>query len=171
MLCRFIATVMAVALLAAVPARAETFKAGSIEITDPWARATIAAASAGAAYLEIRNHGTAPDHLIAASTPVAAEAQLHMTTISNGVAGMRPVETLEIVAGTSTRLAPGGLHIMLMGLKGPLEKGKSFPLTLTFEKAGSLTVPVTIEGPGAGGAGMMAPMDHSMMGAPAGHTP
>jgi copper(I)-binding protein len=61
---------------------------------------------------------------------------------------MRPVEAVEVTPGESTVLKPGGLHVMLMGLKAPLKKGKIFTLTLTFEKAGSVDVAVEVQGPG-----------------------
>ncbi|MBP2232607.1 copper(I)-binding protein [Azospirillum agricola] len=67
----------------------------------------------------------------------------------NGVMKMRPVDVIEVTPGSPTALQPGGLHIMLLGLKQPLVKGKAFPLTLTFEKAGPVTVQVDVQGAGA----------------------
>ena len=64
---------------------------------------------------------------------------------------MRPLAGLDIPAGQSVTLKPGGEHIMLMGLNGPLHEGQSFPLTLTFEKAGTREVSVAVEKPGAAG--------------------
>jgi hypothetical protein len=79
-------------------------------------------------------------------------------SMSGMVMKMRPVTGVDIPAGQPVSLAPGGLHIMLMGLKKPLKAGEKFPLTLTFDKAGTRTVDVAVEkvggtGPAAGSAG------------------
>jgi copper(I)-binding protein len=71
--------------------------------------------------------------------------------MSGMVMKMRPLASLDIPAGQPVTLKPGGDHIMLMGLNGPLREGQSFPLTLTFEKAGAREVTVAIEKPGAAG--------------------
>ncbi len=62
---------------------------------------------------------------------------------------MRHVKALEVAPGAPIVLAPGGLHVMLMGLKAPLKEGKAFPLTLSFEKAGTLDIRVEVHEPGA----------------------
>jgi len=128
------------------PAAAHEYKLGSLLLDHPWARASIGAAKAGAAYLTITNHGAEADRLVAAATPVARDASLHTHLMEEGVMKMRPVEALEIAPGEPAVLQPGGLHIMLMGLTTPLVEGDSFPLTLTFEKAGSIEVEVKVEG-------------------------
>ena len=64
---------------------------------------------------------------------------------------MRPVSTIDVKPKGQTMLKPGGLHVMLIGLKQPLKQGESFPLTLTFEKAGELDVSVVVEKAGAMG--------------------
>src|SRR5207302_11463713 len=109
----------------------------------------------GVAYLTIVNTGTADDRLIAAATPVAEKAEPHSTVTENGVMKMRPVQAVDVKAGGKAELKPGGLHLMLTGLKAPLKEGGTFPLTLTFEKAGAIETMVKIEKAGAmGGAGM-----------------
>ena len=83
---------------------------------------------------------------------------------NNGVMTMRPVENgLSIPAGQSVTLAPGGYHLMLMDLKGPLKKGDKVPVTLAFEKAGEVKVTLDIEGIGATGP-TSGQMPHQMPG-------
>jgi len=74
-----------------------------------------------------------------------------MMEMSGIVMEMRPITSFDIPAGQPVTLKPGGEHIMLMGLNGPLREGQSFPLTLTFEKAGAREVTVAVKKPGAAG--------------------
>jgi copper(I)-binding protein len=125
-----------------------------IAVTDPWARASSAMASAGAAYMTIQNNGGAADALVGASSPAATTVEVHETVVmgspapgasgDSGMMGMQPVKRLEIPAGGSVQLKPGSYHIMLIGLKQDLKAGDTIQITLTFEKAGdvSLSVPV-----------------------------
>ncbi|MDF1790572.1 MAG: copper chaperone PCu(A)C, partial [Thalassobaculaceae bacterium] len=103
----------------------------------------------GAAYLTIRNAGGSVDRLVAASTPVADRAELHTHLKDGDVMKMRAIEAVEVPADGMAMLAPGGDHLMLMGLKAPLKEGESFPITLVFEKAGEMTVTVAVGGVGA----------------------
>jgi copper(I)-binding protein len=135
----------------AAPALAHDYKLGDLEIHHPWARASIGAAKAGAAYMSVVNQGTSPDHLIGAASPVAEKVQIHTNLIEDGVAKMRPLEAVEVNPGEPTVLQPGGIHIMLMGLEAPLVEGQTFPLTLNFEKAGTIEVEVKIEAATEGG--------------------
>lgn len=141
-------------LVGAAQAQSGVSADGSIQIVSPWARATAGSASAGGAFMTIVNKGTSPDRLIAAASPMANMAELHETKNENGVMTMSPVPVLEIPAGGKATLAPGGYHVMLMGLKAPLKEGQSFPLTLTFERAGTIEVEVKIGKPGAMNGGM-----------------
>jgi len=136
----------------ASPAPAQSFKAGGIEIVRPWARATADGARSSAVYLQIRNGGTEPDRLVSATSPIAGAIELHTFVNENGVMRMRRLEAIEIGAGASVRLVVGGPHLMLTSLKEPLRHaGPPFPLTLTFEKAGPVTVEAIIWfGGGAG---------------------
>jgi len=129
----------------AAPAGAHEFKLGNLTIDHPWARASIGQAKVGAAYFALINHGEEPDRLIGVETPVAERPALHTHLMEEGVMKMRPVEAIEIDPGAPTLLQPGGLHVMLMGLKAPLVEGESFPLVLTFEKSGSIEIEVTVD--------------------------
>jgi periplasmic copper chaperone A len=122
-----------------------------IEISHAWARATASNAKTGAAYLTIVNNGSGDDRLVAISGPVAAKAELHVSAMDNGVMKMRPLAAVDVKPGATAELKPGGMHIMLVGLAAPLKEGQSFPLALTFEKAGTIPVTVTVEKAGAMG--------------------
>jgi copper(I)-binding protein len=141
---------LALALLCSVTVLAEDYKLGALEIGQPWARATPPSAPAGGGFLKITNTGATPDRLISASSPVAELVQVHEMKMDGNVMRMREVEKgLEIPAGGSVTLAPGGLHLMMMGLKAPLAKDTKVPLTLVFEKAGRIEVELAVEAMGA----------------------
>jgi copper(I)-binding protein len=132
---------------------ADTFTLGRLTISQPWARATPPGAKAGAAYLIIKNESGQDDRLTAVVTPAAKKAELHTHVMDGNVMKMRPVKDVDVKAGGTTQFAPGGFHVMLLGLNEPLKEGKRFPLTLTFEKAGSVTVEVEVQATGAMGEG------------------
>jgi len=121
-----------------------------IAVTDPWARASILDARPGAAYMTINS--TENDRLIQVSTPIAANVMIHATeTGADGVSRMRHINSLELPAGQAVSLAPGEMHLMLMGLDSKLEEGTSFPMTLLFEKAGEISVEFSVLGAAATG--------------------
>ena len=169
---------LALALLAAAPAaRAADYDVGSIHISQPWSRATPKGASAGAGYMTITNKGSAPDRVNCVSSDAAAQCQIHTMTMDNGVMKMRPVEGgLEILPGQTVMLKPGGLHMMLVDLKHPLDAGGSVKATLKFDHAGTVdvefpTAAIGAPAPGAdAGGGSMMGGDHGggMMMAPGG---
>ena len=118
-------------------------KLGSLKIEAPWARIG-RGARAGAAYLGIVNAGAEADRLIGASSPVAERVELHSHEMRDGVMRMRRIDSVPVPAGQAAELKPGGDHVMLIGLAGPPEQGGTFPLTLTFQNAGKVTVPVAV---------------------------
>ena len=135
----------------AFSANAFAQQAGSLQITGAWARATPKGAQVGGGYLTITNTGSAPDRLVSGSSP-AGKFELHEMSMSGGVAKMRELTNgLEIKPGETLELKPGGNHIMFVGLKQPLERGKRFIATLQFEKAGKLDVEFKVEPIGAPG--------------------
>jgi copper(I)-binding protein len=85
-----------------------------------------------------------PCRLLGATTPAADKVEFHNATEENGVARMRPMRSDDVAPGASVAFNPGGMHIMLVGLKQPLKEGQTIALTLNFEKAGKedVTVPV-----------------------------
>jgi periplasmic copper chaperone A len=146
---RLMITLLVVTLLAG-GAQAHDYKLGTLEIGHPWARATPPTAPAGGGYLTITNTGTAPDRLVGIKSPAAATIQVHEMKMEGNVMRMREVEGgLEIPAGATVTLAPGGVHLMMMGLKAPLKQGERVPLTLVFEKAGSIDVELAVAAMGA----------------------
>ncbi len=118
--------------------------AQGIAIEHPWARATAGQSKNGAAYMTLSNLGDAPERLVKAESPAAATVEIHTHVNDNGIMRMRPVNAIEVSPGEPSVLQPGGLHIMLIGLKEPLLVGAKFPLTLTFESGKSATVQVNI---------------------------
>jgi hypothetical protein len=134
-----------VLLTSAVSAR--DFTQGSITIEDPWARATDKLAKTGAAYLMVKNKGAAPDKLVAVSADVAEIVELHRMVNKDGMMSMQHVDAVAIPAHGSAALKPGGYHVMFVNLKTPFTAGTTFPLQLTFEKAGKVTVEVTVQRP------------------------
>ncbi len=144
-----ILSLVAVLLLLPLTAMAQDVTVGDITVEQPWARASAGQAPNGAAFLTLTNSGSAADYLVSASGDVAERVELHEHSMKDGVMQMRPVEKIEVVPGTPTMLKPGGYHVMLIGLKAPLKQDETFPLTLTFENAGAVTVTVTVGGVGA----------------------
>jgi copper(I)-binding protein len=149
---RFHAIAAALALsLVAAPALAQDIKAGDLTIERPWARATPKGADVGAAYVEIHNAGGDADRLTGGSADFA-NVEIHEMSMQSNVMQMRKLKDgLAIPAHGDVKLAPGGFHLMLTGLKHPLVKGESAKLTLTFERAGAVTVDFPIAGVGASG--------------------
>jgi copper(I)-binding protein len=128
-------------------------QSAGVVVEKPWARATPPAAQTGAIYFTLHNAGHSDDRLIAASTPAAKKAELHTHIMDGNIMKMRQVEAISVPAGKDVRLAPGGYHVMLMGLNGPLKQGSEIQLTLTFEKAGKVTVTTPVMAAGAMGPG------------------
>jgi len=157
--------VAALISLFAGAAAAETYNVGTIDITNPWARATPKGAEVAGAYMTIRNKGTASDRLIGGSSAVADRLEVHQAIMERGVAKMRPVEGgLEIKPGQTVDLKPGSLHVMLTGLKQPLEKGQRVKATLEFEKAGKVDIEYAVQAVGttAAPSAPKGKMDHGM---------
>ena len=98
----------------------------------------------GVVYFQIENGSAKSDRLLKLKTSVAASAGVHRTEIVDDVARMREVAVLHVAPGEKVEFAPGGLHVMLMGLKKPLIAGKTFELDLLFEIAGPRRVVVSI---------------------------
>jgi periplasmic copper chaperone A len=142
---------LAAALLltfAALVAISQMARAGSLEIEGAYARATIGMAKTGAVYLSVVNNGRSPERLRGATAPVAKQAQLHLHAMKGDIMTTAQVKCLVIPAGGRITMAPGGLHIMLIGLASPLTEGQRFPLRLSFDGAGDIVVDVAVKGAG-----------------------
>lgn len=140
---------IALAAMTTAAAWAHDYSLGDLTIDHPWARPSAGAAANGATYMTITTKGKTADRLIEAASPVAGKVELHTHVIEGDIMRMRPVDAIDVNAGAPAVLKPGGLHVMLIGLKAPLKEGETFPLTLGFEKAGKVTVEVKVEMPSA----------------------
>jgi copper(I)-binding protein len=134
-------------LLISSAALAHDYRAGDIHIDHPYARASVAGQTSGAAYLTLENKGRQNDSLIAAQSPAAQSVEIHtMSMTADHVMRMREVGSIELKAQEKIVMQPGdGYHIMLLGLKAPLKAGDKLPLTLTFKKAGKVETSVSVE--------------------------
>ena len=150
-----IALLCALAALATGTAQAQTTDA-AIVIKDAWVRTTVPGQKATGAFMKITaKEGT---RLVGASTPVAGVAEVHEMKMDGDIMKMRGLPGLELPAGKTVELKPGGLHVMLMDLKAALPKDSTVPLTLLFKDAKGveskmeLKLPVGTAGPGGNSA-------------------
>jgi len=152
MIKQFLAVFSAALLSGSVDAA--DYKAGDIRITAPHARPTVPGQPGGAAYLTLENTGGSADRLVGVTSPVAQSAGIHTMRMDGDVMRMREAGELPLPPAAKVEMKPGmGYHIMLDGLKQPLQEGASFPITLTFEKAGKVDVPVVVDGKNSKPAG------------------
>ncbi len=149
MLCRRLILATALSVLA-MPAMAQDYKVGSLEITTPWTRATPPSARTGGGFMTITNKGTTADRLVAVRSNASDKVEIHEMQMDGNVMRMRELaQGLEIPPGATVMLKPGSYHIMFMELKAPIAKDAKVPLTLVFEKAGSVDVQLTAQAMGA----------------------
>jgi len=140
---RFRSLSILIALLALgglTPARAD------VEASDGWSRETVPGTTVGVGYLTLKNTGTARAQLMKITTPVADTVALHQSSVdAQGIAHMWPVASLEIKPGEVVHFAPGGMHLMLVGLNKPLRAGDRIPLTMQFDRdSPPLTIILTV---------------------------
>ena len=123
---------------------------GELTIEASFTRATLPNAPVGGGFLTITNKGSVDDRLVSAQSPIAKDTQIHEMAMEGDVMKMRQlVDGIVIPAGETVVLEPGGLHLMFMGLNGPIIEGETVPVTLTFEKAGTVTVDLVAAGSAA----------------------
>jgi copper(I)-binding protein len=134
-----------VAMTAPMVAIGHGFKIGDLDIDHPWTRVTPPGAKTAAFYFVISNKGDQPDRLIAIEGTVADQLQIHTHMMDGGIARMRQVPAVDIPAKGTVAFAPGGFHVMAIGLKGGLDEMDRVPLTLVFEKAGRVKVEAAVE--------------------------
>jgi len=147
---KILASILTLLFLYAAPATAHdgTAHKHGLTIEGAWAPHTGKRTMSAAAYMVIKNQGDSADALISIKSPAAENSMLHESKEVDGIMRMEHVHALSIPSGGTAKLAPGGHHIMLMHLAEPLKRGEVFPLTLTFEKAGDVTIMVEITGIG-----------------------
>lgn len=133
------------------------FKVGDITVASPWTRATPGGAKVAGGYLTISNKGAATDKLVGATTDISGRVEVHEMAMKGGVMQMRPLDAgLEVKAGQTVELKPGGYHVMFLDLKRQLKEGETVKATLQFEKAGKVDVIFTVGSVG----GSSAPHQH-----------
>jgi copper(I)-binding protein len=108
----------------------------SITVTDAWVRVT-PGSDVGAVYLTVRNAGTTPATIIGVESPIA-DAMIHESTVEGGVSRMRPQGILIVAPGQTLKFEPGGLHVMLHGLKHALSPGDQVSVALQLKGGGTL---------------------------------
>jgi hypothetical protein len=128
----------AMALGFACAAQAHEVKKGDLTLSDLQVRATVAGLPTSAAYLTIANAGKTADTLLSIDCACAASAMMHESRTQNGVSSMTMRNAVTIPAGGKVEFKPDGLHVMLVGLKGPLKAGGMQEMTLRFRKAGTV---------------------------------
>jgi copper(I)-binding protein len=139
------------------PAPAGEAAAAVVTAADAWCRPSPNGAKAGGCYVTLT--AATDDRLTGGSSPRAAELQVHEMKTENGMMKMAQLtEGLPLPAGQAVRLAPGGNHLMLIGLTAPLVAGEAVPLTLKFASAPEVTVQAAVRQPAMAA---MAGMDHS----------
>jgi copper(I)-binding protein len=142
MKCRILAGLALAGALAAAPSAA-----GELSVAGAWSRSTPPGAKVGVIYFTLVNDTKKSDRLLKLSTPVASGVEVHRTEVLDGIARMREVAVLHVDAGQTLEFGPGGLHVMLTGLRRPLVAGAGFELTMLFEVAGPRRVRVEVRPP------------------------
>jgi len=152
---KLVRIVCAVAIALLIAPRAPALAADAVSVGKPWVRATVAGQSVAGAYMDITAKDTAA--LVGVASPVAARAELHTMTMDGGVMRMRPLARLDLPAGKTVNLKPGGFHVMLIDIRRELKAGERVPLTLTVQDShgASSTLKVDAEVRAAAGGGQM----------------
>ncbi|HEX2830369.1 MAG TPA: copper chaperone PCu(A)C [Burkholderiales bacterium] len=117
----------------------------SVKVENAWARATVPGQKTGGVYVDLTS--PADSALVAAASPVAARGELHSMSMDAGVMRMRSLPRIELPAGKTVKLAPGGLHVMLVDLKQPLKAGDKIPVTLSLQGPGAAPTTLKLEVP------------------------
>lgn len=155
-LVRNLAAAIALAALPAAVLAHDPVHLGALVISGGFSRATLPNAPVAGGFLTIENSGTEDDRLIGAASEIAGRVEVHEMAMEGEVMKMRELKDgLPIPAGETVELKPGGFHVMFMDLKQPFVEGGKVMVTLTFEKAGSVEVPLMVGAPNAGAHGGM----------------
>jgi copper(I)-binding protein len=144
--------VVALALtIAAILASATGVSASDIVVREAFARASATpSAQAGAAYVTLTNMASEPVRILSAASPAAQSAEMHRMVMNGEVMHMEPAGAVDLPPHETLTMAPGGLHVMLTGLKAPLRQGDTIELVLMLEKGGPISVEVPVGGIAAG---------------------
>lgn len=125
--------------------RAHEVRAGDIVVLHPYALPSLQGSPNGIGFIDLKNTGSQPDRLLKATSPGVGRVELHEMKMQGDVMQMRELEGIAIAPGATVKMASGGLHLMLMQLARPLAAGDKLPLTLTFERAGSVRTELWVQ--------------------------
>lgn len=117
---------------------------GNIHVEGAWARAAAVTGGNGAGFFVIENHTSSDDVLLRVEADVSNIVELHTMTMDNNIMRMRKLDAVPVPANSDVTFAPGGDHVMFIGLKAPLKDGEKFPITLVFKNAGEIKTEVQI---------------------------
>ena len=120
------------------------YRLGDLVVKEHWMREMPPVAETAVAYFRVENRGDEGDRLVSVHSPLAEEAELHLHEMEDGVMVMQRLPSAEVPAEGTIALAPGGLHVMLVGLAEAPAAGERFPMTLHFERAGTIEVQVRV---------------------------
>lgn len=134
-----------VALCSSASLQAHEVKAGDVVVLHPYALPSLKGAPNGIGFIDLKNTGSQPDRLLKATAPGVGRVELHEMKMQGDVMQMRELDGIAIAPGATVRMAPGGLHLMLMQLAKPLAAGDKLPITLTFERAGSVRTELWVQ--------------------------
>ena len=138
------------ALIAAALAAAASLAQAQVSVADAWVRGTVASQMGTGAFMKIT--AAKPARLVGASSPVAGVVEIHEMALVDNVMRMRAVDALDLPAGRTVELKPGGYHVMLMDLKRALREGETVPVTLLVEQDGqrrAVAVKAVVRAPAA----------------------
>jgi len=139
-------SVLAVAALLLLPVGATAADSGLV-VSDPYVRLMPPGSANTAAFMSISNRSGSDRRLLQAATPVARTVELHTHLDDHGVMRMRQVAAIDIPAGGRAELRSGGHHVMLIGLRQPLQEGERVPLTLRFDDGSTQKLEVPVRRP------------------------
>ncbi|WP_288380503.1 copper chaperone PCu(A)C [uncultured Massilia sp.] len=144
-----------IALFAAATALFASAANAQITVKDPWVRATVPQQKATGAFMQLQS--PVPARLVSASSPLTPDVEIHEMSMEGDVMRMRQVQAIELPAGQSVALKPGGYHIMFLNLTKQVREGDTVPVTLMIETRDGKRTPVQVSAPvrglAAGGHG------------------
>lgn len=147
---RVLGTALVVAFLLSGPASAHDYKLGALQIGHPWSRATPPSARTAAGFMTLSNKGATADRLVSVSSPSVERVEIHEMKMDGAVMRMRELERgIDLPAGATVELKPGGFHLMMIDIKAPLMKDQKVPVTLVFEKAGPIQIELLVHALGS----------------------
>jgi hypothetical protein len=116
---------------------------GQVSVANPWVRSTVPGQAVAGAYMEIRSASAV--NLVKASSPAAKTTEIHEMRMEGNIMKMREVARIEVPAGRTVQLKPGGYHVMLIDILKPMSKGDVIPISLVFEQAGKPAQTITVQ--------------------------